>query len=71
MFSGKVLPNFRKWCEDVVGLDIADETPVQPALRVPGPPSLNTAFVEEVKEHCAHFTTDDEERIFHSHGHSL
>ncbi len=27
MFSGKVLPNFRKWCEDVVGLDIGDETP--------------------------------------------
>ena len=70
MNSGKVLPNFRKWCEDVIGLDIGDQTPVN-EMHVPDPPNVNEAFNEEVKNHCAVVTTDDAERIFHSHGHSL
>lgn len=70
MNSGKVLPNFRKWCEDTIGLDIGDETPVA-EMFTPDPPNKNKAFLKEVKDHCAVVVSDDDERIFHSHGHSL
>eukprot|EP01027_Heterolobosea_sp_BB2_P009357 GEZU01013800.1.p1 GENE.GEZU01013800.1~~GEZU01013800.1.p1 ORF type:complete len:635 (+),score=260.36 GEZU01013800.1:46-1950(+) len=73
LLSGKVLPNFRKWFEDVCGLDIANATPAKPMdlTQVP-PPIINKGFMDEIESSkCfSKFTFDAESRLLHAHGHT-
>lgn len=70
LFSGQVLPAFVKWAELVVGLDLADFSPAQLSIPVQ-PPKRHPEFSERVQAFCLHSTEDDQERLFHSHGHTL
>lgn len=70
LFSGQVLPGFIKWTEDVVGLDLNDYSPAQSATPV-HPPKRHPEFLARVKASCAYVTEDDNERLLHSHGHTL
>ena len=70
LYSGKTLPSFAKWIQDVVGVDFSDHTPTQTHVQVP-PPRNNQEFLQRVQEFCVVATEDDTERAFHSHGHSL
>ena len=68
-YSGKVLPNLRKWGEGL-GMDIKFQSTPQKIMPV-DPPRSHPDFLERVKKCCAHITQDPEERIFHSHGQTL
>ena len=75
LFSGKVLPHLRAWMEAQVGLDITRTSPPQPQMKAIPPPfsngvPRNQAFFEQIKNHCLDMSFDDEDRLFHSHGHT-
>lgn len=68
--SGKILPHFREWAEKAVGLDLSESVPAQVKMPV-APPRRHEEFNRRVKQFCDVATEDDEERGFHSHGHTL
>ena len=69
----KRLLSFKKWAEEVIGLDTTNQTPFQ--TSIPANPSvLNEAFMEDLKKNSQcynEYTLDDNQRIHHSHGHTL
>jgi hypothetical protein len=73
LFSGKELPELRKWLEQNVGVDINDKTESQPAPRKPAPSVRNDRFIEAITRPAQQFVRlsfDDEDRVFHGHGHT-
>jgi alkyldihydroxyacetonephosphate synthase len=68
---GKILPEFKKWCEAEVGFSEEQFTPSQPFLREVPAPINNEGFLAAIKGQYNNLTTDDQERVFHSHGHTL
>ncbi len=68
--AGVKLPHFRVWAEEKLGLDINNVTPAQDNIPA-DPPIRNEAFLAEIKGKCDEITEDDDDRVFHSHGHSL
>jgi alkyldihydroxyacetonephosphate synthase len=70
LFSGKVLPELRKWMEDNIGADIADQTPPQTSLPVVAPSVRNESFLNAIEGHYGRIAFDDDERVFHGHGHT-
>ena len=68
-YSGKVLPHFAKWIEEQ-GMDFNSRAVSQKLMPV-DPPRPNQAFLDTIHGHCAHMSQEAEERVFHSHGHTL
>ncbi|CAG9326076.1 AGPS_1 [Blepharisma stoltei] len=69
IYSGKVLPSFVQFMCDM-GLDLANKSTLQNSIPV-DPPVRNQAFFDRVKPFSLHVTEDDQDRAFHSHGHTL
>jgi len=71
LFSGMVLPHFRSWAEDYIGLDINKTSLPQDrtSISLP-PPVLNHKFLNSVKGAYRFLTFNEEERLLHSHGHT-
>jgi len=69
LFSGQTMPNLRTWMEGAVGLDINSQTPPQEFPSLP-PAKGNDEFMTAVAGHCKRVSTSDNERLFHSHGHT-
>lgn len=67
--SGKPLPHFAKWIEEQ-GLDFNSRAVCQKNMPI-DPPRSNQDFLERVTKHCVHLSQEPDERIFHSHGHTL
>ena len=70
LYSGKQLPAFKAWAESQAGLDFSTRSHRQEKIPV-DPPVTNEEFNRRAAEICDHITTDDSDRIFHSHGHCL
>lgn len=68
-YSGKVFPHFGKWIEEQ-GLDFGSRAKTQELIPV-DPPIINQNFLREVHKLPIHISQDDQERAFHSHGHTL
>lgn len=69
----KRLLSFRKWAEEVIGLDTNNQTPPQDKIPA-NPPIINQTFLDELQSNKSFYneiTMDDGQRIHHSHGHTL
>lgn len=69
-FSGTELPSLRAWMEDKIGIDVKDLAPPQADMPKLPAKITNDEFMAEIKGHYAHLSTEDEERLFHGHGHT-
>uniref|UniRef100_A0AAY4EWX9 Alkylglycerone-phosphate synthase n=1 Tax=Denticeps clupeoides TaxID=299321 RepID=A0AAY4EWX9_9TELE len=70
--SGLILPSLKDWFEGTFGANLQHKSPA-PSLNTSAvaPPSLNEAFVEELKSTGIPFSHDTEDRVFRAHGHCL
>uniref|UniRef100_A0A3P9I1K0 Alkylglycerone-phosphate synthase n=2 Tax=Oryzias latipes TaxID=8090 RepID=A0A3P9I1K0_ORYLA len=71
--SGMIIPGLKDWMENTFGATLQHKAAATPALNssaVP-PPTLNEAFVEELKSTGVPFSADAEDRVFRAHGHCL
>jgi alkyldihydroxyacetonephosphate synthase len=66
---GKTLPHFIPWAV-TVGFKQEDKSPAQRFMKIHDS-HLNQAFLEAIKGKYTKISFDDQERIFHSHGHTL
>ncbi|KAM3861770.1 alkyldihydroxyacetonephosphate synthase, peroxisomal [Diretmus argenteus] len=71
--SGMILPSLKDWFEGTFGASLQHKTPATPVLNTSAvqPPSLNEAFVEELKSTGIPFSHEAEDRVFRAHGHCL
>mmetsp|Transcript_16129 Transcript_16129/g.40792 ORF Transcript_16129/g.40792 Transcript_16129/m.40792 type:complete len:498 (-) Transcript_16129:3473-4966(-) len=69
-FSGLRFPHFRPWMEKKVGLSVEDTSFVKAEKPTPKSPVLNKSFLEAIKGKYDCCTMDDDERMFHGHGHT-
>jgi len=69
LFSGKPMPELRKWFEAQVGLNISDHTPSQehPTLS---PPIRNKDFIQAIEGYHQKHSFSDQQRLYHAHGHT-
>uniref|UniRef100_A0AAY4EW21 Alkylglycerone-phosphate synthase n=1 Tax=Denticeps clupeoides TaxID=299321 RepID=A0AAY4EW21_9TELE len=69
--SGLILPSLKDWFEGTFGANLQHKSPAVPSLNTSAvaPPSLNEAFVEELKSTGIPFSHDTEDRVFRAHGH--
>eukprot|EP01083_Nonionella_stella_P121135 363782_1 len=50
LFSGTILPNFRPWVEEYVGIDTSRESPVQPRSQIVVPdPVISRDFLNGIE----------------------
>jgi alkyldihydroxyacetonephosphate synthase len=68
-YSGKILPYLTKFVE-AQGVDFNVHSEFQKSMPV-DPPRSNQDFIEGLNKHKVYATQEDDERIFHSHGHTL
>jgi alkyldihydroxyacetonephosphate synthase len=68
---GKTLPEFKKWVEAEVGFSEKNFTPSQTGLKVVAAPISNPEFLASIKGQYVRIASDDAERVFHGHGHTL
>uniref|UniRef100_A0AAX7UNJ5 Alkylglycerone-phosphate synthase n=1 Tax=Astatotilapia calliptera TaxID=8154 RepID=A0AAX7UNJ5_ASTCA len=71
--SGMIIPGLREWMESTFGANLQHKTPAAPILNSSAvqPPTLNEAFLKELKSTGIPFSHDAEDRVFRSHGHCL
>jgi hypothetical protein len=69
LFSGKTLPSLRPWLEEKAGLDVNDASPAQNTVDVDAS-IRNEAFLAAVQGKYKYISYSDEQRLFHSHGHT-
>ncbi|TNN60365.1 Alkyldihydroxyacetonephosphate synthase, peroxisomal [Liparis tanakae] len=71
--SGMVMPALQDWLEVTFGSTLQHKSPAAPILTSGAvqPPTLNEAFVEELKSTGIPFSHDAEDRVFRAHGHCL
>uniref|UniRef100_A0A8C3ARF9 Alkylglycerone-phosphate synthase n=1 Tax=Cyclopterus lumpus TaxID=8103 RepID=A0A8C3ARF9_CYCLU len=71
--SGMIMPALKDWLEDTFGTNLQHKSPATPILTSSAvqPPTLNEAFVEELKSTGIPFSHDAEDRVFRAHGHCL
>ena len=70
VFSGKMMPDFRTWAENKIGIDVTVTSFPQKAMEVDAP-ILNEEFLDNLDDHFSRISFDDKERMMHSHGHTL
>uniref|UniRef100_A0AAQ4R1S2 Alkylglycerone-phosphate synthase n=1 Tax=Gasterosteus aculeatus aculeatus TaxID=481459 RepID=A0AAQ4R1S2_GASAC len=71
--SGMIIPALKEWMEGTFGTNMQHKSLATPALTRTAvqPPTLNEAFVEELKSTGVPFSHDAEDRVFRAHGHCL
>ncbi|XP_068429008.1 alkyldihydroxyacetonephosphate synthase, peroxisomal [Clinocottus analis] len=71
--SGMIIPALKDWMEGTFGTNMQHKSPATPILTSSAvqPPTLNEAFVEELKSIGIPFSHDAEDRVFRAHGHCL
>ncbi|CAG9334801.1 AGPS_2 [Blepharisma stoltei] len=67
--SGKILPSFAQFFQDQ-GLEFANKSTIQKSIPV-DPPVRNQDFLDRIKQFSFYVTEEDQDRAFHSHGHTL
>uniref|UniRef100_A0A4W6EEK6 Alkylglycerone-phosphate synthase n=1 Tax=Lates calcarifer TaxID=8187 RepID=A0A4W6EEK6_LATCA len=67
--SGMIIPGLKDWFECTFGASLQHKTPATPLLNSSAvqPPTLNEAFVEELKSTGIPFSQDAEDRVFRAH----
>eukprot|EP00936_MAST-01D_sp_MAST-1D-sp1_P002812 g2812.t1 len=67
--SHRVVPKFRAWIEEKVGLDVRNTSP-PPHTSVPSLPPVieHHEFVEAIRAHCDEMSTSEIARFSHAHG---
>jgi hypothetical protein len=68
-FSGQTMPNLRTFMEKL-GVDISQSIEQNAQHPTPDPPLTHAAFIAAIEGHYKRFSTDDDARVFHSHGHT-
>jgi len=68
---GISMPNFRSWAESEVGFSPKDLTPSQPFVKHVPTPIINQEFMSAVAGQWSRLAQDDQERVFHGHGHTV
>uniref|UniRef100_A0AAQ5XNU2 Alkylglycerone-phosphate synthase n=1 Tax=Amphiprion ocellaris TaxID=80972 RepID=A0AAQ5XNU2_AMPOC len=68
--SGLIIPGLKDWFESTFGASLQHKTPATPILNSSAvqPPTLNEAFVEELKSTGIPLSHDAEDRVFRAHG---
>eukprot|EP00064_Thunnus_orientalis_P016181 superscaffoldBa00003152_g16244 len=71
--SGMIIPGLKDWFESTFGASLQHKTPATPILNSSAvkPPTLNEAFVDDLKSTSIPFSHDAEDRVFRAHGHCL
>uniref|UniRef100_A0A4W6EC79 Alkylglycerone-phosphate synthase n=2 Tax=Lates calcarifer TaxID=8187 RepID=A0A4W6EC79_LATCA len=69
--SGMIIPGLKDWFECTFGASLQHKTPPLLNSSAVQPPTLNEAFVEELKSTGIPFSQDAEDRVFRAHGHCL
>ncbi|KAG8177710.1 hypothetical protein JTE90_008335 [Oedothorax gibbosus] len=71
--GNKVLPNFKAWVENIIGIDLNAPSPSQPGIKNEDLPKpiINEKFVEEIKQLGIDYTLDPQDRLFRAHGHTM
>lgn len=70
VFSGKMMPDFRAWAENKIGIDIDFTSFPQKSMEV-DPPIYNEEFLENLGNNFSRLSFINQERMMHSHGHCL
>eukprot|EP00051_Salpingoeca_urceolata_P007868 m.101232 g.101232 ORF g.101232 m.101232 type:complete len:756 (-) comp15448_c0_seq3:111-2378(-) len=68
--SGEEMPQFRQWMEDTMGMDVNVMAPAQERVPDVAAPIIDHAFLKDIEGHHAGLSTQTEDRLFHSHGHT-
>jgi alkyldihydroxyacetonephosphate synthase len=63
----RIMPKFRGWVEDVLGIDIRNTSPANRTKPELPPPFVNKEFMDAISD-CAESTFDDGARLDHAHG---
>uniref|UniRef100_A0AAX7T6A7 Alkylglycerone-phosphate synthase n=1 Tax=Astatotilapia calliptera TaxID=8154 RepID=A0AAX7T6A7_ASTCA len=67
--SGMIIPGLREWMESTFGANLQHKTPAAVSnSSCLVPPTLNEAFLKELKSTGIPFSHDAEDRVFRSHG---
>uniref|UniRef100_A0A8C9YNS8 Alkylglycerone-phosphate synthase n=1 Tax=Sander lucioperca TaxID=283035 RepID=A0A8C9YNS8_SANLU len=71
--SGMIIPALQNWFEGTFGASVQHKSPAMPILTSSAvqPPTLNEAFVDELKSTGIPCSHDAEDRVFRGHGHCL
>uniref|UniRef100_A0A674MZH0 Alkylglycerone-phosphate synthase n=1 Tax=Takifugu rubripes TaxID=31033 RepID=A0A674MZH0_TAKRU len=71
--SGLLIPGLKDWFESTFGANLQHKTPATAILNSSAvlPPTLNDAFVEELKSTGIPISFEAEDRVFRGHGHCL
>ena len=70
LFSGDIMPNFKQWAIDFIGIDLSQPSPPKDTMLC-DPPILCDAFLQELGNGFSRISFDDKERIVHSHGQTI
>uniref|UniRef100_A0A8C7WNX1 Alkylglycerone-phosphate synthase n=1 Tax=Oryzias sinensis TaxID=183150 RepID=A0A8C7WNX1_9TELE len=73
--SGMIIPGLKDWMENTFGATLQHKAAATVStvhvFQLLPPPTLNEAFVEELKSTGVPFSADAEDRVFRAHGHCL
>uniref|UniRef100_H3DHT8 Alkylglycerone-phosphate synthase n=1 Tax=Tetraodon nigroviridis TaxID=99883 RepID=H3DHT8_TETNG len=71
--SGLLIPGLKDWFESTCGANLQHKSPATAILNSGAvlPPTLNDAFVEELKSTGLPISFEAEDRVFRGHGHCL
>ncbi|XP_054578771.1 alkyldihydroxyacetonephosphate synthase, peroxisomal isoform X3 [Eptesicus fuscus] len=71
--SGMILPTFKEWIENTLGVNLEHKTTSKASLSPSDtPPSIvNEDFLHELKETNISYSQEADDRVFRAHGHCL
>ncbi|KAM9669695.1 alkyldihydroxyacetonephosphate synthase, peroxisomal [Dama dama] len=71
--SGMVLPTFREWIQNTLGINVEHKTTSKASLNPSDtPPSIvNEDFLHDLKETNISYSQEADDRVFRAHGHCL
>ncbi|XP_020930787.1 alkyldihydroxyacetonephosphate synthase, peroxisomal isoform X1 [Sus scrofa] len=71
--SGMILPTFREWIENILGVSLEHKTTSKASLNPSDtPPSIvNEDFLHDLKETNISYSREADDRVFRAHGHCL
>ncbi|XP_064442808.1 alkyldihydroxyacetonephosphate synthase, peroxisomal isoform X2 [Mirounga angustirostris] len=71
--SGMVLPTFKDWIQNTLGVSVEHKTTSKPSLNPSDtPPSIvNEDFLHDLKETSISYSQEADDRVFRAHGHCL
>jgi hypothetical protein len=64
------MPKFKEWAENVIGIDMTKTIEKQKDIPI-DPPIENIEFIKEITGKVEEISDEKNNRIMHSHGHTL